>query len=67
MFEWLEDLTSELDLQTVGIALILWAACVVVLWKFMYDPKFIKPVVKIILTIVMLPVCYVILSLMSDR
>jgi hypothetical protein len=67
MFEWLEDLTSDLDMQSVGIALILWAICVVILWKFMYDPKFMKFWVKLVLTVVMLPVCYIILHVMSDR
>jgi hypothetical protein len=66
MLEEISDWFSELDGQRVGIAFLLWAACLLILWKLMYDPQFMSMPIKIILSIVMLPICFVILQLMSS-
>ena len=65
MFEFITEWIDELEWDKVGWSLILWAACLLVLWKLMYDPKFPPFVLKIILSVVMLPISYVIMLLMT--
>ena len=65
MFEFITDWFEELDGQKVGIAFLLWAGCLLVLWKLFYDPAFLSVPLKIVLSIVMLPICFLILTLMA--
>ena len=67
MFEDIIDWFSELDWNILGFAFIFWAICLLVLWKLMYDPDIIKFPIKIALSIILLPLCYIIIYLMSDR
>lgn len=66
MLDAVAEWFSELDGKTIGIALLLWSVCLLVIWKLMYDPKFLGIGMKIVLSIAMLPLCYIILYLMSS-
>lgn len=66
MIEEITDWFSELDYNKLGISLLIWAVCMVVLWKLMYDPKIIKLGIRIALSIIMLPLCYFIVYMMSS-
>lgn len=63
MFEFLEDL----EWSTVGWALAMWGFCVLVLWKLIYDPNVISFPIKVVLTVALLPICYVIFHVMTNR
>ena len=65
MLEAVIDWFSELDGQKIGIAFLLWAGCLLVLWKLMYDPNIPSVPIKIILSIILLPISYLILHIMS--
>lgn len=65
MLEFITEFFEDADWNVLGIALALWAFCLLVLWKFMYDTTFIKPVLKIIMSILMLPISYTICYLMT--
>lgn len=65
MIDEILEYFSDIDWNKAGISLLLWAACVLVIWKLMYDPKFLGFWLKVTLTIVMLPICYLILTLMA--
>ena len=62
MFEFIEDL----DWNIAGIALIAWALCLLMIWKF-FDASIMRLHLRIIMTIVMLPVCYFIVNLMANK
>ena len=67
MMEFISDWIDNIETDKTGWAFIFWAVCLLVLWKLMYDPKFISLWVKIVLSIVMLPISYLLLVVIGNR
>jgi predicted membrane protein len=62
--DWFEDM----DGQKIGISLILWAVCLLVIWKMQFiQSTFMTTSIKIIISIIMLPIIYLILYFMGDN
>lgn len=70
MFDTISEWFGDLDMQKVGLAFGLWAVCLIFLWKGIVvegADKFLTTPLKIALSVIMLPISYIILHLMGDR
>lgn len=52
-----EDILDNIDWTVAGIALLMYAICLLLVWKF-FDQDLMKLHLKIISSILMLPLCY---------
>ena len=60
--DWIDDI----DWNIGGLAIIFWGICLLMIWK-LFDPTVMRMHIKIIMTIVMLPVCYLLVNMISDK
>ena len=58
----LEDILESLDLKIVGITIIMWAITVFVIWKGIVVGDFFTIKLKISMTVLMLPMCYIVIA-----
>jgi hypothetical protein len=57
---------DDLDYNVVGVALILYLICIVLIWKA-FDQNIMKIHIKLILSVFMLPISYFLVSMMANK
>lgn len=57
---------DEIDWNIAGIVAIMYVICLALIWKF-FDQEIMRLHVRIIMTIIMLPVCYFLTAWIAGR